>query len=79
MNDLFVKGFLKTAEPILAKQTSTGIEWDKPTEHRAKRQALSAYYSGEKDALRKRKGAVREAPTSDPKDSVPLAGVSHVS
>ena len=78
MNIHFIKGFTKTAEPELAKQVSTGVEWDKPGEHRNKRQKLLETYSGHPDAIKKKNYAVKEQPTKNPNDYSSMGGTPYV-
>jgi len=66
MNSFFIKGFKKIAEPELSKQVSTGASWDKATEHRYKRQAISSFYEGEAKALRKKNRVTNEEPHINP-------------
>ena len=65
MNKFFLQGFLKTADAKLVNQSASGQDWDKPAEHRHKRQNILEFYAGHDDAVKPKNKAAVEEDTND--------------
>lgn len=78
MNPYFIKGFLKIAEPELAKQTSSGADWNNSGEYRFKRQKLLEFYEGNDKALNEKESVTKnDANNKNPNDYATHRGTGY--